>query len=100
MALNFKLPVNKVCFESLCLIRKQQNSRNLFKDNVFFMNLSLQVQGYFLQKSMHLLYPRLKHIKKLKKILNTIYKQHKRSLHQLYFQQLYFNLVHNKKFLT
>ena len=36
MALNFKLPVNKVCFESLCLIRRQQNSRNRFKDNVFY----------------------------------------------------------------
>ena len=37
MALNFKLHVNKVCFESLCIslfIRRQQNSRNVFKDNV------------------------------------------------------------------
>ena len=39
MALNFKLHVNKVCFESLRIfqlfIRRQQNSRNVFKDIVF-----------------------------------------------------------------
>ena len=38
MALNFKLHVNKVCFESLCIstvIRMQEKSRNVFKENVF-----------------------------------------------------------------